>query len=65
MACTAAGVVVSVIYLAQQVRQAEKSQRAMMQQGRATRAHDAALRLAQPEMAALYSRIAPVARRVS
>lgn len=49
-----AGVVVSVIYLALQVRQAEKSQRAMMQQGRATRAHDAALRLAQPEMAALY-----------
>ncbi|MES1198475.1 MAG: hypothetical protein ABUS48_00645 [Pseudomonadota bacterium] len=48
------GVTVSVVYLALQVRQAEKSQRALMQQGRATRAHDAALRLAQPGMAALY-----------
>ena len=49
-----AGVMVSVIYLALQVRQAEKSQRAMMQQGRATRASDAALRLADPAFAALY-----------
>ncbi|HVZ99354.1 MAG TPA: hypothetical protein VG841_03460 [Caulobacterales bacterium] len=51
---SAIGVPVSVIYLGLQVRQAEKSQRAMMQQGRATRAHDAAFTLAQPDFAALY-----------
>ncbi|HVY86136.1 MAG TPA: hypothetical protein VG943_13460 [Caulobacterales bacterium] len=51
---SAIGVPVSVIYLGLQVRQAEKSQRAMMQQGRATRAHDAAFTLAQADFAALY-----------
>ena len=50
------GVAVSVIYLALQVRQAEKSQRAMMQQGRATRASEAAFRLAEPGFSALYSK---------
>ena len=52
------GVTVSVIYLALQVRQAEKSQRAMMQQGRATRASEAAFRLAEPGFSALYSKAA-------
>jgi len=51
---SAIGVPVSVLYLGLQVRQAEKSQRAMMQQGRATRAHDAAFTLAQADFAALY-----------
>lgn len=50
------GVAVSVIYLALQVRQAEKSQRAMMQQGRATRAADHAFTLADPGFSALYSK---------
>lgn len=50
------GVAVSVIYLALQVRQAEKSQRAMMQQGRATRAAEHAFNLAEPGFSALYSK---------
>jgi hypothetical protein len=50
------GVAISVIYLALQVRQAEKSQRAMMQQGRATRASEAAFKLAEPGFSALYSK---------
>ena len=50
------GVAVSVIYLALQVRQAEKSQRSMMQQGRATRAAEHAFILAQSDFAALYNK---------
>jgi hypothetical protein len=52
------GVAVSVVYLALQVRQAEKSQRAMMQQGRATRASEAAFILAQPDFSLLYGKAA-------
>ena len=41
------GVAFSVVYLALQVRQAERSQRAVMQQGRALRVSDANMRLVE------------------
>jgi hypothetical protein len=47
-------VLVSLIYLALQVQQAEKNQRALMQQGRATLFADVQLRLAEPTLAAVY-----------
>jgi hypothetical protein len=59
------GVVVSVVYLALQVRQAEKSQRALMQQGRATRASQAAFTLAQPDLAGLYFKGARTPKELS
>lgn len=49
-------VLVSLIYLALQVRQAEKSQRALMQQGRADRMVDFRLRLAEPGIARMHRR---------
>jgi len=47
----AVAVVASLLYLAQQVRQAERVQRATMQQGRADRTSQAALAIASPELA--------------
>jgi len=47
-------VVASLIYLAVQVGQTERNQRAMIQQGRADRASSGALSLASPEMAAVF-----------
>jgi hypothetical protein len=49
-------VVCSLVYLALQVRQAERSQRAMMQQGRADRTSQASLAIATPELAAVWNR---------
>ena len=49
-------VLISLIYLALQVRQAEKNQRALVQQARATRFADILLRLAEPDMAAVYAK---------
>jgi hypothetical protein len=47
-------VVGSLLYLAQQVRQAERNQRAMIQQGRADRTSAAALLVASPELATVF-----------
>jgi hypothetical protein len=47
-------VTISLVYLALQVRQGEKNQRALMQQGRADRLLDMQLRLATAELGALY-----------
>ena len=47
-------VVASLIYLAQQVRQAERNQRAMIQQGRADRTSAAAMTVASPELATVF-----------
>jgi hypothetical protein len=49
-------VLISLIYLALQVRQAERNQRALMQQGRANRITDVRLRLADPGIAETYHR---------
>ena len=49
-------VLISLIYLALQVRQAEKNQRALMNQGTAARVSEALLALAQPQFAGLSSR---------
>ncbi len=49
-------VVGSLIYLALQVRYAERSQRGIMQQGRADRTSSAALALADPELARVWSK---------
>jgi hypothetical protein len=49
-------VLVSLIYLALQVRQAEKNQRALMNQGTAARVSEAILALAQPPLAGLSAR---------
>jgi hypothetical protein len=49
-----AAVALSLVYLALQIRQAEKNQRGLMQQGRADRAADAALRLAEPSLAPVW-----------
>lgn len=46
----AAAVIASLLYLARQVRQAERVQRATMQQGRADRTSEAALAIANPEL---------------
>lgn len=47
----AVAVIASLLYLAQQVRQAERVQRATMQQGRADRTSQAALAVADPALA--------------
>jgi len=60
-----AGVAISVIYLSLQVRQAERSQRALMQQGRATRAADHAFILAQPDFAGLFNKGARAPQEMS
>jgi hypothetical protein len=51
-----AAVVASVVYLARQVRQAERIQRAMMQQARADRAAHGSMGLAAPELASIFRR---------
>ncbi len=52
----AEAVVISIIYLARQVNQAERVQRAIMQQGRADRTSKAALAMAHPEMARIWQK---------
>jgi hypothetical protein len=49
-------VVGSLIYLGLQVRSAERSQRAIMQQGRADRAANAALAIASPQLARVFQK---------
>jgi hypothetical protein len=49
-------VLISLVYLSLQVRQAEKNQRSLMQQGRADRASDAALRLAEGDLTPIYAK---------
>ena len=49
-------VVGSLIYLGLQMRGADRSQRAMMQQGRADRASKASLALASPELAVVWQK---------
>jgi hypothetical protein len=49
-------VAVSLVYVALQVRQAEKNQRAVIQQGRANRVSDAALALSEPGTAAIMGK---------
>jgi hypothetical protein len=51
---SSAAVAVSLVYVALQVRQAEKNQRALMQQGRANRAWDGAFRTADPALSAVF-----------
>src|SRR5579859_6559562 len=45
---SSAAVALSLVYLALQVRQAERNQKAMMQQGRADRTTDLMMRIADP-----------------
>lgn len=52
----AAAVIASLLYLAQQVRQAERVQRATMQQGRADRTSQASLATANPELARVFQK---------
>jgi hypothetical protein len=49
-------VLISLIYLSVQVRQAERNQRAIIQQGRAARATDTLLRIAEGGMTEVYVR---------
>jgi hypothetical protein len=49
-------VLISLIYLSVQVRQAERNQRALMQQGRAARVCDSTLRVADPGMSEIFRR---------
>ena len=50
-------VLVSLVYLALQVRQTEKNQRALINQGATTQSRDAIRAFAEPHMAALLSRV--------
>ena len=52
----AVAVIASLLYLAQQVRQAERVQRATMQQGRADRTSQASLAAANPELARVFQK---------
>jgi hypothetical protein len=52
----AAAVVASILYLAREVRQSERVQRATMQQGRADRASTAALTVATAELARIWQK---------
>src|SRR5271169_6994987 len=47
-------VAISLIYLAMQVRQSERNQRALMQQGRADRVSDLSLRMADPSLSSVF-----------
>jgi hypothetical protein len=47
-------VLVSLIYLALQVRQAEKNQRALIHQGRTAQVSDRVLRMAEPDLVRVY-----------
>ena len=49
-------VLISLIYLSLQVRQAERNQRALMQQGRANRVSDSCIRIAEPGLSMIYVR---------
>jgi hypothetical protein len=51
---SSAAVALSLVYVALQVRQAEKNQRALMQQGRADRAWEGAFRVAEPTLSATF-----------
>ena len=51
---SSAAVAASLVYVALQVRQAEKNQRALMQQGRAGRAWEGAFRVADPTLSSLF-----------
>ena len=51
---SSAAVAASLVYVALQVRQAEKNQRALMQQGRADRAWEGAFRVADPTLSILF-----------
>ncbi len=53
---SSAAVAVSLVYVALQVRQAEKNQRALMQQGRADRAFDGAFRVADPALSGVFNK---------
>jgi hypothetical protein len=53
---SSAAVALSLVYVALQVRQAEKNQRALMQQGRADRAWEGAFRVADPALSKLFYR---------
>jgi hypothetical protein len=52
----AAAVVISIIYLARQVNQAERVQRAIMQQGRADRSSRASMATAHAELARIWQK---------
>ncbi|HEY6325008.1 MAG TPA: hypothetical protein VIW73_00650 [Candidatus Cybelea sp.] len=52
----AVAVVASLLYLAQQVRQADRVQRATMQQGRADRTSQASLAAANPDLARVFQK---------
>jgi len=52
----AAAVVASILYLAREVRQSERVQRATMQQGRADRASNASLTIASAELARIWQK---------
>jgi hypothetical protein len=49
-------VIASLIYLSLQVRQTERNQRAMMQQGRADRVSDAVMRTSDPQMSGVFQK---------
>jgi len=49
-------VAISLFYLALQVRQAEKNQRSLMQQGRADRVWEAAFRVAEPTLSSVFNK---------
>lgn len=51
---SSAAVALSLFYVALQVRQADKNQRALMQQGRADRAWEGAFRVADPALSAVF-----------
>src|SRR6476646_3518609 len=51
-------VLVSLLFLAVQVRQSNRNQRSLMQQGRTTRNVDLLFRLADPKLSKLWARIA-------
>jgi hypothetical protein len=53
---SAVAVVASIVYLARQVRQSERIQRAMVQQGRADRASHRSMIMASPELAGVVQK---------
>jgi len=53
---SAFAVLISLVYLSLQVKQAEKNQRALMQQGRANRISDNCFTMAEPGLSSIYNR---------
>src|SRR5208337_1757543 len=49
-------VLISLIYLSLQVKQAERNQRALMQQGRANRVAEATMRIAEADLSSVWNR---------